>query len=289
MKKLGLIVLCLLCLCGCEFKKNNDLSEESAADKDKIKSEEKGYTLTEYDVPCGLKNVSYIYDYRDFSVILSENKFYMYSKKKFSETDSNCKLLDSNKTYNYIGTDRSPSVGSTRYDLFLANDGNYYSHYYITDNKVEISRYDDAKNLSEYKIGFYYYDNSFYSNGKHYNYYLSVINNTIKLSCHEYQDIDGKCEDVSFPLSEGETVVSVVYPSTYFITNKNIYVVDKSDNDKCDEYVDVPCTYTLKKLDENQSYYGYLNLYNDYEDNTLFLNNGYFITKDYKVYKVELK
>lgn len=273
MKKLSLIILCLLCLCGCEVKNKN----KSNDNKENLKS----YTLTEYVPPCDLDNISFIGGH----VILSNNKLYVFSNKKFSETNSNCKLLDSEKTYSYVDFDGSNiPLNAPGITILLANDGKYYQVTNLEDiNKVSVSLFEKYENYEKFE--FYHNFGVLYALNVSNCFASDIADNIISLSTIPdwIEDASLKCGNDFIEIPNDEKML-MVYGSVgdyYFITNKNIYTVAKSENDKCDEYEDVPCTYVLKKSDMHKDFF------DEYRDNMLFFGNGYLITKDNKIYKVE--
>ena len=229
----------ILCLTGCNLNKeieSNDNIEDN-----------KNYALEEINLDCNLQNVLYI----DQKYIMTKEKIYEYSDKKFTDTDTNCRVIvDDATNYKHIGIDYGEPIFKTNENKIIKiEQGNISLPRRSIDTNINASYFYQGDN-------FYIIDNNFY-----------CIN-------------DAVCSDIQIPNSE-KILYTIDSPESpiFIITEKNQYILDINQDDKCYNYVDSKCTYELIKTNI------FDDLLNYYKDNISYFD-GLYLTKNNKIYKV---
>ncbi len=257
--KVGILLcLMLIIITGCSISTENRKTEA------KEELSVKNYKLKEIKLDCDLENITFVNSYS----LISNNKIYLYSNKKNSDTDSKCKIAMDDAEYNYIGKVYYANIRKP--EVFTTNG----SDIYYFDTSGEVTKLTDSADLinnyfeilEQYKLNdFYYYDNGFYVSDKEINY--KTNGNSTILSIPENEKV---LYATSFISAKGQFV----------ITDKNAYTFKIDKKDKCNEYEDIKCTYELVKTDLFES------LLRDFNDNISFFDGKYLATKDNKLYTV---
>ena len=248
-KKIFLFCLIALLFTGCTKKEDIIISEQ-----------EKNYSLEQKKLDCNLTNITFV----DNNYIFANNQIYKYSiNKKFSDSNSNCKIIvDDISNYKYIGVIYIPNVDKGLNKFFYNNK--IYSLY--DEGLVELE--DDLNNVYWKNIidpikdnDIYYYNNGFYYTDK-------IIN----LSVGEDNQV--------IPIPENEKIIYANPYGRYIFTDKKAYITGIDKNDKCNEYEDIKCTYTLI---ETNNFNDFLS---DFKNNISYFNGEYLVTKNNEIYFV---
>ena len=274
MKKIIIILLsCTLIgiLTGCQDKE--DIVEKNYSIKQ----------INSYD--CLLDDITYF----DMDYIISNSKLYLYSTKKNTITNNHCKVIYENaNNYSFLGKIRTYSDGE--YILFKDNSNNVF----CVDNEGNISNYElnnyvNIKQImNNHKIDYMYFINTTF-NHEQYFYYIS--GNSL------YYQIGDKSAIIDIPKEEkiiyhgirSNDNDNIYNNNDYYdqllvlITDKNKYIVNLLEDDKCHEYEDIKCTYKLelKKTDM------FNDLIIDFKNNIKYFNGKYLFTEDNKVYLID--
>ena len=265
-----LLVIATILLSGCG--KDND--------KPKVKYENyKARYIDNYDCP-----VDNVYDIKTGDYITDDYKIFYISDKKNTETENHCKYRYKNpNNYRYLGSMDTYSDGS--YILYVDNHNNVIGF----DNKgnvnnnykkiVDVDKIYKTKNIKYY----YYYQRSigptleYYFNDKIIHYYLSSgYNYDITIPEGEKIIHHGFHEKETQPYEHVRDLEK--YP-LMIITDKGRYNVGISDDDRCHEYDDVECTYTLVETRL------YDHIFENY--NVRFFDGDTLITKGGSVYTIK--
>ncbi len=247
-KKFVSILLCGIMILGLTGCKNNKQMVETTNLKNK------NYTLKKLNLDCNLDNITFV----NKKYIISNGRIYTYSSKKFSETDTKCKLLSTDeKTYKFLGY-IPENVYS--FDTFIDNNNQIVKIY---NNEIK-SFYNIEDIISKYMNNDFYYHNM-----------RTEVTDT-------YWSFFYNQNDRKIEIPKDEKVLYYVknqWPDT-IITDKGAYTIGVDKNDKCHEYEDIDCTYKLQKTEK------YNELLNDYKDNISYFDGEYLITTENIIYKV---
>ena len=136
-----------ICLTGCNSTKKEDNTDK----------ETKTYTLEEINLDCDLNNITYINSY----VLINNGQLNIYSDKKYSDTNSNCKPVDNNN-YHYLGN--IYWYNPTNPTAFTTNGNDIY-YFNYSDELIKATPINSTGQaiLNDYKNNnFYKYDNGYF-------------------------------------------------------------------------------------------------------------------------------
>lgn len=242
MKKGLLSLLCcslILVLCGCndETLKKEENNKVSTTNSCKL-STDVVFSYNNFKCP-EMKDIKYN---GDGFFITNGGELFEYSERKYSTTETNCKLIESDVKFDKIV--RNTLIGENE-KLYRFEDSKVIP---ITDQDIIDGRAYYGINQMEGEI-YQYRKDIFYLrqiDPEAPEIYGYIENNNVYSLSYNWSENKYNSE-LLYTLEENE---KILYTSNgYLVTTKGYYRYEIINKKECNEYADIECTYGLKLVD----------------------------------------
>lgn len=243
--------------------------DKETSTKQEIPDDRSYYAGRMENYDCSLENVSYA----DTQFVVSNGVLYLIESKKNTETDTHCKPIYKNENnYKFIGMMSTAKDGT--YFIYQDNNKILGVDRFGTISDYKLRDYVDIEELIKTKsISHIYYTNTYNK------YYYYVTDNSI----YYYQEEQpGKRYESEVVIPTNEKVLyygihngpTTLRKTMMLITDKNRYIIGISEDDKCHEYSDIKCTFSLIKTNV------YDGILKEYKNRIVYFGNSNLIAKD---------